>query len=155
MYTWRITANAVILLGLAHLAYGCDREIKEDFPVTYEVNVRSTIKQKIHIIYIDSTGCKSLITDSNWQKKVTLPPGTMAMLTVYPIITMNSQLNEQLQHRRKRLHAVWQTKIIHKEKTVEKVGSNLSISSIRLTQRGIALNRRKWMGYASPLLPLI
>ena len=143
MQTWCKAVNTLVLLVLVYLLTGCSDESREDFPVTYEVKIHSTIKQKVQIIYADSTGCKSLITDTTWQTKVVLPPGGTAMLTVYPIITLNAQLREQLQKRKRTIHTVWRTRIIHTQKTVENVSLNLSISSINLTQRGVAKIKRK------------
>ena len=136
------TLSVLSFLFIGSLLAGCTYKIKEPFPVTYEVVIRSNFKPSYFIAYTDSSGRKDLMIDSTWRQSVILPPGETASLLVYPLFNQ-SVIEHKIMHDQlcNGKLAVFTSRIVHEEKTVEDIST--SISSIILTQKGIILSKRK------------
>jgi len=144
--------TATIILSFYSLS-SCYYEITEPFEVTYKVEARGAIRQRMRISYTDSSGYAYLFTDSIWVKKVTLPPGKTAMLSVAPMgpLNMEALLEEPGILRNTKFLWLSQSEIIHNEKTVSEISHTISL--LTLTQRGIILEKRKGWKILSPFLP--
>lgn len=145
--------RATTIIISIHSLSSCYYEITEPFEVTYKVEARGVIKQRMRISYTDSSGYAYLLTDSNiWEKKIILPPGRTAMLSVTPMGPIDMLAFEKPDVLRK-AKFLWlsQSEIIHKEKTVSEVSHTISL--LTLTQRGIILQKRRGWRMLSPFLP--